>query len=903
MKIIFKYTFYLLSLVLLTTSCGNIKYLKCKSSEKRPRKRVFVNHWLVKNSIKFVKQKYKIQEDSDNLYYSLESTILQRPDRSIVKGFRKWVYHQNDTMSVRYVFDKEEKAYIQDTVYRKQKGIKKWLHETVGSPPTVLDTNLVKRTQQSMQRLLKQKSYYDAEVSYQIKKKRHRAFVTYHVKTGMPLLIDTTFFTSKDTTIAKILNEVSDETHFEAKTPISADMLVKEKARLRAAIMERGYYDFDVRYIMLEADTVNADEVEPKKRGLFRKAEQGEPRAKVYVDVLPYSDTSITHPKFKVRNVFVIPNQYILMPHKKRIIKKDSFFIVERLLKKRKKNINIKDLEDLLPTDSIVAEKKLANGKKVYTVERTIRKVKRITLRDRWDMRPNDRLLHTILRKKYTKKKDFFLRDNVISDVVTIEDGQWYDPQMKAETLRKINNLAVSLVPHVDYVPSSSGNPYELDCYVKMQPAKKQSFGVDFEFNNNYTTVASFGIGASLNYRNKNLFKGGEIFEINGQAGVDLKVTGVDSSDRDNSLLARWINLLDVSAEANFYFPKFIGFNFIEEGLKMENTRTRISLGYRYLQQSTDFQISSIYAVMGYDWNKGRQHQFSWNPILVNFTLKPTLDPSFESLLAANNIVLLNSLQAQYLIPSMDFTYTYSSPQKKGSSWFFKSYVEISGNLLNLLDRAIQPQKPIQIFGVDYSQFFLTDFDIRYSWQISRYHSIVSRLMLGIIIPYGNSEDAEIPFTKRFTLGGPSSMRAWNLRYLGPGEQESISGAEFQVGDIRAEFNIEYRFKFNSWIGGALFADVGNIWLLERNELAQGLPYENPRKAVFTDKFYEQLGIGVGLGLRVDVSFFIFRLDYAIQLRDPQGYGYKANGTRQYWNVPFKFAGRQKFVIAIGYPF
>lgn len=254
----------------------------------------------------------------------------------------------------------------------------------------------------------------------------------------------------------------------------------------------------------------------------------------------------------------------------------------------------------------------------------------------------------------------------------------------------------------------------------------------------------------------------------------------------------------------------------------------------------------------------------------------------------------------------MDFSYTFSSPTagKKGGSWYFNSSFEMAGNLVYLLDQVVDPNNRLQFFGTDYSQYFKTDLDLRYSYKIGKYHSVVSRLMLGVIIPYGNSEDTEVPFVKRFALGGPSSMRAWLLRYIGPGDQTSVNGAEFQLGDLRMEFNSEYRFMFNSWIGGAIFADIGNVWLLNSSSAPTSIPQQNPNTGVFTERFYEQLAIGVGVGVRVDLSFFVFRLDFGIQLRDPQGYGLKENGTVRYWNFePIIVPNRSNFVIAVGYPF
>lgn len=915
---LFLFRFCTLFFFLLATSCGNQRYLKSHSeSAEKPHKRVFDEYMVAKNKINFEKQKYTIEEDSETLWYELASIIRQNPDVSIAKGFRQWVYHLNDSVSVPYKYNRKQVAIVPDTIHRKTNGFSRWLHTKVGTAPIILDTALTKKTAESMQHYLIQKAYFNAKVTYNIQKVKHKAFVTYNVKTGMPLLVDSVQWFSKDSMLHDIANDIKSLTVLKEGTPLSLNSLTEEKRRLTLAIRNRGYYDFNWNYIVAVADTVNATKITAQKPKLFSsEMEQGEPRAKVYVEIMPYSDTTILHPQYKICNVYITPNEVILKAHQKRVIKKDSFFVVERVLKERKKIVLLKSNDLLLSEDSIVREKEFKNGTKWRWVQREVSRVKKLTLDNRSDLLPEDKIVHIILEKILKsknggelslaeKRKSYFIRERVISDAVTVKAGDWYSYNASQESVRKINNLGVFRFPRVEYELTEGADGYCLDCLVKMQPGKKQEVGYDFEVNNNYATVSSIGIAMNVSYRNKNIFKGAEVFEVSAQGGIDFRVTGQDSTTKGD-FFKQAVNLLDISLETSLYFPRFLGLNLFKNMFKMENPRTKVSLGYRFLQQSTDFRISSFYTKMGYEWTRGPQHSFMWNPALLNLTLEPTLDPGFANLLRENNRPLYESLIASYLIPSMDFSYTFSTPENKtkGGAWFFKSYFEIAGNLVYLLDLAIDPSQKLQFFGVDYSQYFRTDFDIRYSYKISKRHSVVSRLMLGIIIPYGNSLETDVPFTKRFNLGGPSSMRAWNLRYLGPGNQPSVAGAEFQVGDIRMEFNSEYRFMFNSWIGGALFVDIGNIWLLRAPTTETNVPNQNPKTGVFTEKFYEQLAIGAGIGLRIDVSFFIFRLDFALQFRDPQGYRLKEDGTIQYWNFdPFVLENRHKFIIAIGYPF
>jgi outer membrane protein assembly factor BamA len=147
-------------------------------------------------------------------------------------------------------------------------------------------------------------------------------------------------------------------------------------------------------------------------------------------------------------------------------------------------------------------------------------------------------------------------------------------------------------------------------------------------------------------------------------------------------------------------------------------------------------------------------------------------------------------------------------------------------------------------------------------------------------------------------------MRAWRIRHLGPGRIAAVSGAEFQQGDIRIEWNLEYRQKLNSWIALAIFSDMGNIWLW-KPEMTQTvfIPSRRPETGVFTKDFYREMAVALGLGLRLDFSFFIFRIDFAMQFYNPSGYRLLNNGRVQYFNYNPLARGLSNWVIGVGYPF
>ena len=164
---------------------------------------------------------------------------------------------------------------------------------------------------------------------------------------------------------------------------------------------------------------------------------------------------------------------------------------------------------------------------------------------------------------------------------------------------------------------------------------------------------------------------------------------------------------------------------------------------------------------------------------------------------------------------------------------------------------------------------------------------LIARLFGGWGLAYGNSNT--LPFSKQYFSGGPYSVRAFRIRSLGPGTytpNDDDSGSFFdRAGDIRLEANLEYRFPIIPYLKGAVFADAGNVWLMEENDALSG--------GKFSSNFINELGIGAGIGLRVDIQNFVIRFDLAAPINDP---------SEEEQNFNFDVAN-PILNFAIGYPF
>ena len=111
-----------------------------------------------------------------------------------------------------------------------------------------------------------------------------------------------------------------------------------------------------------------------------------------------------------------------------------------------------------------------------------------------------------------------------------------------------------------------------------------------------------------------------------------------------------------------------------------------------------------------------------------------------------------------------------------------------------------------------------------------------------------------------------------------------------RMGDIQLEANVELRFPVYNFIKSALFADIGNIWMMQEDDSYPGGHFD-------FDRFYKEFAIDVGIGIRLDFNFFIMRVDFAIPLRDPE----QPDGERWVLN---KWQFNDIIInFGIGYPF
>ncbi len=237
--------------------------------------------------------------------------------------------------------------------------------------------------------------------------------------------------------------------------------------------------------------------------------------------------------------------------------------------------------------------------------------------------------------------------------------------------------------------------------------------------------------------------------------------------------------------------------------------------------------------------------------------------------------------------------YTFNKNNRNGITdnnfYQFRFKLESAGNLLSGLSNLIafneNDRDQLLVFGVPFSQYVKTEFDVVKYWALSRSNVLAARTFIGIAIPYGNSEN--IPFVRSYFAGGSNDNRAWFPYSLGPGSTSAIN--DFNEANLKIALNLEYRFPIVGDINGALFADAGNIWNVFDD-------VENP-DAIFTGfDSLRDIALGTGFGLRYDFTYFLFRLDLGFKTYNP------AEIPSKRWFRDYNFAN-SVLQIGINYPF
>ncbi len=465
------------------------------------------------------------------------------------------------------------------------------------------------------------------------------------------------------------------------------------------------------------------------------------------------------------------------------------------------------------------------------------------------------------------------------TDAVVLESGDLYKFSEVRQSYRHLINLKVFSGVNMDFVPIDTDTTrHALDAYVLLRPFKKQSLGLEVEGTH---SSGNFGAGGSVFYRNRNIFGGGQILEIRLNGALEAQQVSTESSGVFNTIQA--------GVGATLRLP-YLLLPFNTEGFmpKRYQPQTDINASYNY-QIRVDFNRSILNFGLHYSFDETKAKTHIFELIDLNFV---KLTDIRDSTNIDGNKIRTGFRDA--FIPTIGYTFLYNDQSLIASDkdyQFFRGHVEFAGNLLytaaNVTNWEPNDDGQYELFGNPFAQYVKFDLDFRHYQPVLNSRRFVFRLYGGMAYPYGNSD--VVPFEKQFFAGGANDNRGWVAYTLGPGGRSNPE-ATVNTGDIKIMATYEYRFSMLGNLKGALFTDVGNIWTLEPTPGLQDTEFR-------FDRFYKELAVGAGFGIRYDFGFFVFRLDAGYKLRRPS----RPEGNR--WNFDDLRLGDGVLNFGIGYPF
>lgn len=511
-----------------------------------------------------------------------------------------------------------------------------------------------------------------------------------------------------------------------------------------------------------------------------------------------------------------------------------------------------------------------------YSITRRSRQVKRDTIYDQG--------YHFVERVTNFSHK-------ALARYIRLKEGEIYSKTNHDLTISRLMGMGVFKFVSINFNDTTGDTTNLLDARINITQNLPKTLKFDLDLgtkSNNYT-----GPAITASYRNRNLWRGAELLQLSLNGTYEVQLSGQQKG----------FNSWELGGGIQLVTPRFLTPFRIRHESAINIPKTKFDVNFRSLHRVEYFSMNGINFTFGYLWNETERKEYEINPIAINFAKLRNTTQAFDSILRRNPY-LRRTFEEQFTIGStVSFTYSTLTGVTERDQYFFNAILDLSGNTSSLVNRISSGEKstderPYRVFGSRFSQYVKLSTDFRYYANYDENNKLASRIIIGSGIPYGNSE--VMPYSKQFFSGGANSIRAFLPRSLGPGSyRANADTVDYfdQAGDIKLELNLEFRFGIISVLKGAIFAEGGNIWLMRQSEYLPGGEFK-------TDRFYKEIAVGSGLGLRIDLSFFLLRLDVGIPLRKP----WLPENNR--WVIDeIDFGSRAwrrdnlVYNIAVGYPF
>ena len=685
--------------------------------------------------------------------------------------------------------------------------------------PAVFDSNYVKRSVENMNNLLHNNGYYRSEVYAEWNKvdtvirnekpDQYRMKVQYHVNAGNMFRIDSITYHFTDTTLQRLVRENNDKSLLKKSDPFSKQKIDEELNRLIDLFRNNGYYRINREMLKAQLDTVNvslidasADPFEQIRLQVEAQRKSQNPTIDIAILEIPLKDSSITQ-LYKVGNVVILPDE------------------PAELMTDARRGLRLTEY----------------GGYSIYSA-------------------------YNLFKPSFLVKR------------IALKPGELFSATNFNKTLLNFNRIEAWQNVTINARPRDSIEPV-VDFFIRMVPAKKYFFSADFEGSsilsaqNQLYNAGNKGLALNFQLKNRNIARQALQLE-------NVLRTGIEFTD------FRKILSTEIGLSNRLIFPRLLTPFKLKNQADFLNARTYINLDGSYIDRYKYYKINTINAYLGYEFQKRANINWQIRFPNIEFTRIYNIDLGFEALL--RDYPLLSYSYNNGLIIGINGTYTrrFNAANPRIFN-YLRLYGEESGLLIGeLFKKQTANREPLgQLY-----RFIKLSADLRH--YVTHPRSMWAyRIFAGYGLGFKTENrqgDISLPFFRQFFAGGPNSMRGWQLRKLGPGSSifydtlrvrtittnpPGIVEKKFddRYADIQIEGNIEYRFDlfpvYGYWVRGALFTDVGNVWV--RRSSSPEFKY-----AVFdVGRLYKDIAVAGGAGVRLDFKFFLLRFDFGWRLKDP----------------------------------
>lgn len=470
------------------------------------------------------------------------------------------------------------------------------------------------------------------------------------------------------------------------------------------------------------------------------------------------------------------------------------------------------------------------------------------------------------------------INSNLFYRAMFLKPGDLYSKKKQEQMFRKLTSLGVFLTVNMQTELDSVDNSKGLKLTIRVDGAKRQDYKIEA---NGTTSGSNFGVEGSFEYNFKNVFRGAELLNFGVTGALESQPLFLNDNTTDNSNIpldiksfsniSNAFNTVEFGPKVSLTIPRLLFIN-TDKFANISNTKTifKASLNYQRRLDAAilDYERGIQELSYGYAWNMKNKYYHQFDPISLS-AVEVTKSEAFEDRIELLNDKLLEASFQNHIISSTRYRFVYNDPntrKKSRTSLYYDASIESSGNTLNAFYKLTNKEKDPEtdsyiIAGIQFAQYVKTQHDFRLYNKINDKSNFVLRVVGGIGVPMENSS-AALPYEKSFFAGGTDKTRAWKSRSLGPGSyRDSVLNFD-KIGEILIEGNVEYRFDLLGFLDGALFVDAGNIWLMNEDSLRPGSQFK-------ANKFLSEIAIGAGFGIRLDLDYFLIRLDIAYPLKNP----------------------------------